>query len=120
MAEFVRVARLSEIPPGTIKGVKARGQEILIANIDGEAYAVGDRCPHLRYRLHKGAQLNGTVVTCHGHGASFDITDGGVCHWVTHPTWYKVLMDALYPDFLKGNLPSYATRVEGDDVYVEV
>jgi hypothetical protein len=29
-------------------------------------------------------------------------------------------MDATFPDFLKGNLPSYPTRVEGDDVYVEV
>jgi nitrite reductase/ring-hydroxylating ferredoxin subunit len=120
LGEFVRVARLSDIPPGTIKGVKARGKEILIANIDGEAYAVGDRCTHLRYRLHKGAKLNGTVLECHGHGAKFDVTDGGTCGWVTHPAWYKALMDATFPGFLKRPLPSYTTRVEGDDVYVEV
>lgn len=119
MAEFVRVARLSDIPPGTMTGVKARGKEILLANIDGEAYAVGDRCTHLRYRLHKGT-LEGTVVTCQGHGSRFDVTDGGVCGWVTHPGWYKALMDATFPGFLKRNLPSYRTRVEGDDVYVEV
>ena len=119
MPEFVRVARLSEIPPGTIKGVKAKGKEILVANIDGDAYAIGDRCTHLRGRLHKG-ELEGTVVTCAWHGARFDVTDGGVCGWVTHPTWYKVLMDATFPDFLKKDVPSYPTRVEGDDVYVEV
>jgi nitrite reductase/ring-hydroxylating ferredoxin subunit len=119
VAEFVRVARLSDIPPGTMKGVKARGKEILIANIDGEAYAIGDRCPHLRYRLHKG-ELHGTVVTCNGHGSSFDVTDGGICNWVTHPAWYKLLMDATFPGFLKRGVPSYPTRVEGDDVYVEV
>jgi nitrite reductase/ring-hydroxylating ferredoxin subunit len=120
VAEFVRVARLSEIPPGTIKGVKARGKEILLANIDGQAYAISDRCTHLRYRLHKGAKLDGTVVTCHGHGTSYDVTDGGICNWVTHPTWYKLLMDAIYPGFLKRGVSSYQTRVEGDDVYVEV
>lgn len=119
MAEFVRVARLSDIPPGTIKGVKARGKEILLANIDGEAYAIGDRCTHLRYRLHNG-ELDGTIVTCPGHGARFDVTDGGVCGWVRHPAWYKAVMDATFPGFLKRNVPSYPTRVEGDDVYVEI
>lgn len=119
MAEFVRVARLSEIPPGTVKGVKARGKEILIANVDGDAYAISDRCTHLRYRFHKGAKLNGTILECHGHGAKFDVSDGGNCGWVTHPAWYALLMKA-YPNFLKGNVASYKTRVEGDDVYVEV
>ena len=119
MAEFVRVARLSEIPPGTVKGVKARGKEILVANVDGEAYAISDRCTHLRYRLHNGT-LDGTVVTCAGHGSAFDVTDGGLCHWVTHPAWYKLLMDATFPGFLKRGVRSYPTRVEGDDVYVEL
>jgi nitrite reductase/ring-hydroxylating ferredoxin subunit len=119
VGEFVRVARLSEIPPGTLKGVKAKGKEILVANIDGEAYAVGDRCTHLRFRLHKGAKLDGTIITCHGHGAKFDIADGGNCGWVTHPAWYAALM-APTPDIIKRDLPRYATRVEGDDVYVEV
>jgi 3-phenylpropionate/trans-cinnamate dioxygenase ferredoxin subunit len=119
VAEFVRVARLSDIPPGTVKGVKAKGKEILIANVDGEAYAIGDRCTHLRGRLHNGT-LDGTVIECALHGAKFDVADGGVCGWVTHPAWYKALMDATFPGFLKRNVPSYATRVEGDDVYVEV
>lgn len=119
MAEFVRVARLSDIPTGTMKAVKAKGKEILLANIDGEAYAIGDRCTHLRYRLHNGT-LNGTIVECGGHGSKFDVTDGGVCGWVTHPAWYKALMDATFPGFLKRGVPSYKTRVEGDDVYVEV
>jgi 3-phenylpropionate/trans-cinnamate dioxygenase ferredoxin subunit len=120
VAEFVRVARLSEIPPGTIKGVKARGKEILIANVDGQAFAISDRCTHLRYRFHKGAKLEGTVLECHGHGTKYDVTDGGICGWVTHPTWYKLLLDAIYPGFLKKGVASYTTRVEGDDVYVEV
>ena len=119
MSEFVRVARLSDIPPGTMKGVRARGKEILIANVDGAAYAIGDRCTHLRYRLHNG-ELNGTIVTCPGHGARFDVADGGICGWVTRPGAYKLLMDATYPGFLKRGVASYPTRIEGDDIYVEV
>ena len=119
MAEFVRVARQSEIPPGTMKGEKAKGREILVANVDGQAYAIGDRCTHMRGRLHKGT-LAGTVVECAWHGAKFDVSDGGVCGWVTRPPWYKLLMDAAFPGFLKRGEPAYRTRVEGDDVYVEV
>ena len=119
MAEFVRVARLSDIPPGTVKGVKAKGKEILVANVDGEAYAINDRCTHLRGHLHNGA-LDGTVVECPLHGARFDVTDGGLCGWVTHPALYKLLMDSSFPGFLKRSVSSYPTRVEGDDVYVEV
>jgi len=119
VSEFVRVCRLSEIPVGGMKGVKARGKEILVANVDGDAYAIGDICPHLRGRLHDGT-LEGTVVECKNHGARFDVTDGGICNWVTHPTWYKLLMDATFPGVLKRNVPSYCTRVEADDVYVEV
>lgn len=137
MAEFVRVCRLSEIPPGSMKGVKVRRSvavpdvaaqygpaklfvnEILVANIDGQVYAIGDVCTHLRGRLHDGT-LEGTVVECANHGAKFDVTDGGICSWVTHPLWYKLLMDATFPGFLKRSVPSYPTRVEGDDVYVQV
>jgi nitrite reductase/ring-hydroxylating ferredoxin subunit len=119
LAEFVRVARWSEIAPGTMKGVKAKGKEILVANIDGDAYAIADRCTHLRSRLHKG-QLEGTLVSCPWHGAKFDVTDGGLCHWVQRPMWLKLLYDATMPGFMKRSVMSYPTRVEGDDVYVEV
>ena len=137
MAEFVRVCKLSDIPPGSMKGVKVRRsvvvpdvpaqygpakllvKEILVANIDGIVYAIGDVCTHLRGRLHDG-KLEGTVVECANHGAKFDVTDGGLCSWVTHPAWYKLLMDATFPGVLKRSVPSYPTRVEGDDVYVEV
>ncbi|HYM14497.1 MAG TPA: Rieske 2Fe-2S domain-containing protein, partial [Dehalococcoidia bacterium] len=94
-------------------------KEILVANVDGAAYAIADRCTHLRYRLHKGT-LDGTVVTCQGHGSRFDVPAGGLCNRVTPPLWYRLLMDATFPGFLKRGVQSYATRVEGDDVYVEL
>ncbi|MEX2246713.1 MAG: Rieske 2Fe-2S domain-containing protein [Dehalococcoidia bacterium] len=119
MAEWVRVCRLSDVPAGGLKGVKAKGKEILLANVDGEAYAIADRCTHLRGRLHKGT-LEGTVVECAWHGSRYDVTDGGLCSWVQHPAWYKMLMDATFPGFLKRGVQSYPTRVEADDVYVEV
>ena len=75
MAEFVRVARLSDIPYGTMTAVKAKGRSVLLANIDGRAYAIGNRCTHMRGRLSKG-KLQGTVVECAWHGAKYDVGTG--------------------------------------------
>ena len=80
MAEFVRVGRLSDIPPGSMKGVKARGKELLVANIDGQAYAISDRCTHLRGHLDRG-KLRGTVVECALHGAKFNPAWSAFTRW---------------------------------------
>ena len=43
---FVKVARVSEIPAGTMKHVEAGATELCIANVGGTFYAIGDRCGH--------------------------------------------------------------------------
>ncbi|MFH1328172.1 MAG: Rieske 2Fe-2S domain-containing protein [Candidatus Bathyarchaeota archaeon] len=60
---FLEVAKVAEIPAGSMKHVEANGKEILIANVDGKFYAVSDRCGHMNARLSMGG-LNRTIVTC--------------------------------------------------------
>ena len=40
------VARAGDIAPGTCKIVSVRGREIGIFNLDGEYFALANRCPH--------------------------------------------------------------------------
>jgi nitrite reductase/ring-hydroxylating ferredoxin subunit len=58
-----------------MKHFEVEGKEIMIANIDGQYYALSDRCGHANASLLKGS-LNGKVVTCPLHGAQFDVTTG--------------------------------------------
>ena len=74
---FVKVAETSEIPSGQMKAVRFEEKEILVANISGSYYAMGNRCTHAGGDLSKG-KLDGTTVTCPRHGARFDITTGKV------------------------------------------
>ena len=74
---FVKVAETSEIPLGEMKAVRFEEKEILIANVNGSYYAIGNRCTHSGGDLSKG-KLDGTTVTCPRHGARFDITTGKV------------------------------------------
>jgi nitrite reductase/ring-hydroxylating ferredoxin subunit len=80
--------------------VEIEGMKILIANIEGKFYAVGDRCPHLNAKLSEGT-LNKTIVTCPRHLSTFDVTNGRVISGT------------------RSNLPTYVVKVDGNDLLIE-
>ena len=102
MGELIKVATLSEIPPGTCLHVEVAGREVAIFNVEGTIYAMGGTCTHEGGPLGEG-DLDGTVVTCPWHGAQFDVTTGQV---VGPPA--------------AQNEPTYEVVVEGEDISVEV
>ena len=102
MGEFIKVCRTGEIAPGQGKLVEAGGKRIALFNIDGNLFAIDDTCTHRGGPLSEG-MLVGTEVTCPWHGAVFDVTSGGV----------------IGPPAPK-DVASYAVRVEGDEIEVEI
>ncbi len=50
-------------------------ERIALFAVDGEVYAVDDRCPHEGYPLTQGA-VCGTALTCCFHNYKFDLRDG--------------------------------------------
>lgn len=75
MADWIRVAAADDCPPGTLLGVRANGEDIVLANVDGDLYALEDRCSHQDYPLSDG-ELEGKKLTCIYHGATFDACTG--------------------------------------------
>ena len=82
MARAIKVADAEDILPGTMREVSVEGEDALIANVEGQFHAIGNRCPHLNSRLSQGI-LDGQIVTCPGHGSRFDVSDGSVVAWAT-------------------------------------
>jgi len=74
-SDFVEVAKTSEIERGKMKRVAIKGVDILVANVDGNFYAVDDRCGHMNAMLSMGT-LTGRIVVCPFHFAEFDVTTG--------------------------------------------
>src|SRR5262249_61114661 len=68
-------AKVSEIPPGSIREVQVSGQAVALANVGGRFYAIHNTCLHRGGPLGQG-QLEGTVVTCPWHGWQFGVTTG--------------------------------------------
>jgi nitrite reductase/ring-hydroxylating ferredoxin subunit len=85
------VATIDDIPPGKRMLVKVNGREIGIVNVDGEYFAVGNRCPHEGASLCKGRVVGlvestepgsyqfsrrGEFLRCPWHGWEFDLRTG--------------------------------------------
>jgi nitrite reductase/ring-hydroxylating ferredoxin subunit len=72
---FVTVARLEDVPPGTLRNVTAGEEEVTLAHCDHGVYAVQSRCLHLKGPLGEG-HLEGCVLTCPWHGWQYDVRTG--------------------------------------------
>ena len=75
MAHAVAVARVEEVPVGSVRVVEADGRRIALCNYDGTYYAIDDECTHDRGPLDQG-ELVGREIECPRHGARFDVTTG--------------------------------------------
>jgi len=98
MADFVRVASTAEVPDGGMKKVMLGGQQVLLANVKGKFYAIGNVCTHVGGPLDKG-RLDSHEVECPLHGSRFNVTTGQVKRG-----------PAARPE------PVYEVKVEGSEV----
>jgi nitrite reductase/ring-hydroxylating ferredoxin subunit len=99
---FVKVALVKDLEPGRMIGVKGSDKEIVVVNLEGKFYAIGNRCTHMSCMLSDGT-LKGGNVTCPCHGSIFDVTTGSV---MKGPA--------------KKSEPAYQTRIEGEQILVDV
>lgn len=103
MATFTKAALVSDIPAGTKKTIFVSGVKIALANVDGDFFAIDDTCTHQQCSLGGEGFLDGNVIICGCHGGQFDITNGKVLS-LPAPT----------------DVRSYKTKIEGEEVWVEV
>jgi 3-phenylpropionate/trans-cinnamate dioxygenase ferredoxin subunit len=102
MAEFVTVAKASDIPAGETRTCAVNGKELAVCNVGGTFYAIDDVCTHDGGPLGEG-YLEGDQIECPRHGARFDVKTGKA-----------LTLPAVMP------VNAYPVRVEGDDVQVEL
>jgi len=74
-AEFIEIAPASELPKGGRLFVEAADKPIVVFNIAGQFFAIGDVCTHDDGPLGDG-DLEGHRIVCPRHGAEFDVRTG--------------------------------------------
>lgn len=99
---FAVVAKLSEIPPSGLLGVRgAHGTFVCLVRINGEVRAIADCCTHREFALSQGELHDDGTVECAWHGARFDTASGEA----TQGPAYKPV-------------GRFAVRVDDDDIWL--
>jgi 3-phenylpropionate/trans-cinnamate dioxygenase ferredoxin subunit len=102
MSEFVKVAKVSEVPDPGKQLLEVEDVLVVLFHIDGQFYCIDDVCTHDGGPLGEG-RLTGYEIHCPRHGARFDVRDGkALCMPATEDT------------------VAHDVKVEGDDVYVRL
>jgi 3-phenylpropionate/trans-cinnamate dioxygenase ferredoxin subunit len=132
------VARVHEIPPGARKIVTVERREIGVFNLDGEFFALRNRCPHQGAALCDGRLVptvsssapgdfelgDRTLLQCPWHGWEFDVRDGQ--SWSDpgrlRVASYKVRVERDDAGRVKGpyKAESFPVSVEDGDIVVEM
>jgi 3-phenylpropionate/trans-cinnamate dioxygenase ferredoxin component len=73
--QFYAIPDVKSLQNGERMFIDIDGQPIVIFNIAGNYFAIGDECTHDEGSLGEG-QLEGYIVTCPRHGACYDIRTG--------------------------------------------
>ena len=104
VSETVALCKTDELAPGEAKRFDVAGHRIALVRVEDEFFAIGDECSHEDYSLSEGEILvEECEIECWKHGSTFELRTGRPCS-----------LPATKP------VPTYAVRVEGDDVIVEV
>lgn len=77
MEGWIRVCASDELLPGEMRVAWDGSTPILVINLDGDFYALEDRCSHEDYELSTGLlDAEAASIECLLHGARFDLRDG--------------------------------------------
>lgn len=99
---FQRVANKRDIKEGSLLGVELEGNNIVLAMINGQVFAMDAVCSHQGAPLEEGT-LEGFNLTCPWHYAVFDVRNGKVSDrtvWAKNQTSYPVNVDESTGDIL--------------------
>ncbi|MFY9587390.1 MAG: non-heme iron oxygenase ferredoxin subunit [Actinomycetota bacterium] len=78
MENYIQVAKVDDVPPGSATVVDVKGIEVALINSGGQYYAIGNECTHAGGSLGEGDLVEENQIECPLHGSVFDITSGEV------------------------------------------
>jgi len=98
---FASSIKESKLNEGQMLAVWVKGNSILLAKVEGQIFAVSNKCPHMSCQL-QGGILNGFIVMCPCHGWKFDLRTG------------------QYLEIPEVTLTTYRCKVQNGKIYVEI
>jgi 3-phenylpropionate/trans-cinnamate dioxygenase ferredoxin component len=102
MSSPQRACGLSDLRDGEPHRIVVDGAPLCLALVEGEVFAIEDRCSHANVPLSDGL-LEGHFIECALHGSRFDLRTG---------------VPATFPANIP--VPTYPVTLDGEDVLVTI
>jgi 3-phenylpropionate/trans-cinnamate dioxygenase ferredoxin subunit len=100
----VKVCSVDDVPAGSSRRFDVEGHRLCVVHLGDDWYVIGDECSHADYSLSEGEVWEEECeIECPKHGSTFDLRTGE-----------PQTLPATQP------VPTYAVRVDGDTVVVEL
>jgi nitrite reductase/ring-hydroxylating ferredoxin subunit len=113
-ARWVRVAGVSDAPPGSVLSVRAAGRRLVLVNRAGKFFALDAVCPHAGGPLDEGELYQG-ALECPWHRFCYDPRSGRNLYPANvYPDDMPALRQEIKP------VPVYRVKLEGKDILVQV
>ena len=100
-SDYLTIAKVGDVPPGTCRTVEVQGIYLALCNVEGTYRVVDNTCPHAGGPLGEG-RLDGELLVCPWHGWRFNVRTGA------------------RPENPEIKVPSVEVRVEGEHIQVKV
>lgn len=102
MDNFVKIAKTTDIIDNSVKKFTVDGQEVAVANLAGQYFAIDNLCSHRQCSLADG-EISGQNIICPCHGGQFNIQTGAA-----------LVMPAVTP------IKTFEVKVENDEIWIKV
>ena len=132
---WIKVAGVNEVPSMSLKHIEVEGKEIALINLDGNYFAVSDRCGHMNTSLSLGKleDVQGkSIVRCPLHGSTFDVKTGKNVSGPVKPppSDLSCLAQAVRDQFIRAaqvsamikvyDLEHYDVQTDGDEIKLNI
>ena len=107
-----KVCKTSDVAKSAMKGFIIKEKQILVANLDGQFFAMDAICPHMNGYLPSGKIENGEVV-CPVHRARYDVKTGKLVKNVD-------MLVKMATGHSAKDLKAYTVKVDGDDILIDI
>jgi nitrite reductase (NADH) small subunit len=115
--DYQKVAEADELQPGRGMGIDVDGIEIALFNVDGEYYAISNRCPHQRAPLCKVGEKKINGDKCwNEHRGGFTDQPAVTCPWHL----WEVGLETGEHEVSGKKIGTFDVKVENGDVLLRV
>ena len=121
---YHKVAKVRDLLQGEMRHIEIGQEEILIANVKGDIYAISNRCGHMNAPLSMGV-LKGKIVECPLHKARYNVATGKCVRGPQMGGLEGVFIAATGTGRVTANIDTldmktYKTKVERGIIKVEI